>query len=495
MGNGGGAAANQRWRDAALIAVLLVALAALHLFDEKIRVAGGLGYDGGDWYGRWALDFPGQVLHKGLDSYYVQRWLPSAVVYYGLRQVGIVPTVASVIAGFAVLNFVCVAAAAVVWFLTANELRLEAPGRLLGFVALFGNYVVLKWSVYNPVMTDMPAYLSGLLMLLLFLKGRRLALAGVTLTAAFVWPTALAVGLCLLLFPRPRGAEPPILVGPRVPAVLVGLLCAAALIGLGFLVLVGYVIDFNAEPPITALLPVSVAISLAYLAVALYPLLRLRNLYLVAHWLRRVRTWDALLAAAVFLAVKGIQTLLSNGKSAYGLGHRLRFTLMTSVAKPGVFFLAAVVLYGPLVLAAAFLWRPICRLVHGQGVGLTLCAIAGVLLGLCSEERGVMNLYPMLVPFVLLAMQEARWPRASYWLLGVLTVISSKLWLPINVGPFTTSEPETYAGPKYFLTHGPWMGTAAYLVQGAIVIACAAALYLIVRRRPTADRAVTAPTP
>jgi hypothetical protein len=488
-------AARQGRRDAALIAVLLIVLAALHLFDEKIQIAGGLGYDGRDWYGRWALDFPGQVLNKGLDSYYVQRWLPSAVVYYGLRLVGVVPATASVIAGFAVLNLACVAAAAVVWFLTANELRLDTPARLLGFVALFGNYVTLKWSVYSPVMTDMPAYLSGLLMLLLFLKRWRVALAGVTLTAAFVWPTALAVGLCLLLFPRPRQADPPALVAPRLPAVLVGLPCATALGGLGFLVLVGYVIDFNAEPPLVPLLPVSAAVSVAYLAVALFPLLRLRQLYLAGYWIRRLLTWDALLAAAVFLAVKGIQFPLSNGKSAFDLGHRLRFTLMTSVAKPGVFFLAAVVLYGPLVLAAAFLWRPICRLIHAQGVGPTLCAVAGVLLGLCSEERGAMNLYPMLVPFVLLAMQGARWPRASYWLLGVLTVVSSKLWLPINSGPFTTSDPETYAGPKYFVTHGPWIGTPAYLLQGAAVIACAVALYLVVRRGPVPSRAVTAPTP
>jgi hypothetical protein len=495
MGNGGSAAAKQGWRDAALVAVFLVALAALHLFDEKIQIAGGLGYDGRDWYGRWAIDFPGQVLHKGLDSYYVQRWLPSAVVYYGLRLVGVVPATHSVIVGFAILNFVCVAAAAVVWLLIATELRLDTPGRLLGFVALFGNYVVLKWSVYSPVLTDTPAYLSGLVMLLLFLKGRRLALAGVTLIAAFVWPTALAVGLCLLLFPRTRGAEPPALVGPRGPAVLVSLLCVAALAGLVFLVLVGYVIDFTAEPPLVALLPLSAAVTLAYLAVALYPLLRLKQLYLVAYWLRRLRTWGALLAAAVLLAVKGIQFLLSNGKSAFDLGHRLRFTLMTSVAKPGIFFLAAIVLYGPLVLAAAFLWRPVCRLIHAQGVGLTLCAVAGVLLGLCSEERGVMNLYPMLVPFVLLAMQEARWPRASYWLLGVMTVVSSKLWLPINSGPYTTSEPNTFAGPKYFLTHGPWMNTPAYLVQGAVIIACAAALYLLVRGRPAPDRVTKAPVP
>jgi hypothetical protein len=482
MGHGSGAvaptaAAVRGWRDAALVAVLLVVLVALQLFDEKIQIRDGLGYDGGDHYGRWAIDFPGRVLDRGLDSYYVQRCLPSAVVYYGLRLAGVVPLPASAIAGFAVLNVVCVIAAAVVWFLIANELRLSRPGRVLGFVALFGNYVVLKWSVYSPVMTDMPAYLSGLLMLLFFLKRRRLALAGVTLAAAFVWPTAL------------------VLVGPRPPAVLIGLLCAAVLAGVAFLALVRYVIDFGAEPPLYALLPVSAAVSVAYLAVALYPLLRLQQLYLAGYWVRRLLTWDALLAAAVFLAAKGIQAGLSNGKASFDLGHRLRFTLMTSVAKPGVFFLAAVVLYGPLVLAAALLWRPICRLVHAQGAGLTLAAVLGVLVALCSEERGVMNLYPMLVPFVIAAMDEARWPRAAYWLLGVLTVVSSKIWLPINSGPFT-ADPATNPGQKYFLTHGPWMATPAYLLQGAAVVACALALFLVVRRSPEpGGEAVTAPAP
>jgi hypothetical protein len=494
--NGGAVAmgpAARRGREAALVAVLLAALVGLQLFDERIQVRDGLGYDGGDHYGRWAIDFPGRVLDRGLDSYYVQRCLPSAVVYYGLRLAGVVPSPASAVVGFAVLNVVCVLAAAVVWLRIAGELRLSRPGRALGFVALFGNYVVLKWSVYSPVMTDMPAYLSGLLMLLFFLKRQRLALAGVTLAAAFVWPTALAVGLLLLLFPRPRQAEPPALVGPRPPAVLIGLLCAAVLAGVGFLVLVRYVIDFDAEPPLYALLPVSAAVAVAYLAVALYPLLRLQNLYLAGHWLRWLPTWDALLAAVVFLAAKGIQARLSNGKVAFDLGHRLRFTLMTSVAKPGVFFLAAVVLYGPLVLAAVLLWRPVCRLVHAQGMGLTLAAVLGVLVALCSEERGVMNLYPMLVPFVIAAMDEARWPRAAYWLLGGLTLVSSKIWLPINSGPFT-ADPATDPGQKYFLTHGPWMATPAYLIQGAAVLAWAVALFLVVRRS-SGEKAVTVPAP
>ncbi len=132
------------------------------------------------------------------------------------------------------------------------------------------------------------------------------------------------------------------------------------------------------------------------------------------------------------------------------------------------------------MLAAAFLWRRVCRLTHERGVGLTLAAVMGVLLALCSEERGVMNLYPFLVTFVLAAMEEARWPRAAYWLLGGLTVVSSKLWLPINSGPFT-ADPATNPGQKYFLTHGPWMGTAAYLLQGAVVVACVGALYVIKR--------------
>ena len=64
------------------------------------------------------------------------------------------PAPATVVAGFAVLNVVCVVTAAVVWLLIAGEMRLGRPARLLGFAALFGNYVVLKWSVYSPVMTD-----------------------------------------------------------------------------------------------------------------------------------------------------------------------------------------------------------------------------------------------------------------------------------------------------------------------------------------------------
>jgi len=57
-----------------------------------------------------------------------------------------------------------------------------------------------------------------------------------------------------------------------------------------------------------------------------------------------------------------------------------------------------VVYFGPIILLAMFLWKPVCRLIHQDGIGLTLCAF--VLLGqsLCSESRGMINLSTALSP-------------------------------------------------------------------------------------------------
>src|SRR6266849_3846734 len=70
-----------------VLAALALALGCL-AFSEQVPVNGGFGWDGVA-YGGWARDFYNAVFVRGLNSYYIGRILPSAIVHYGLRALSL----------------------------------------------------------------------------------------------------------------------------------------------------------------------------------------------------------------------------------------------------------------------------------------------------------------------------------------------------------------------------------------------------------------------
>ena len=147
------------------------------------------------------------MLSRGIDPYYIQRFLPALVVHCGLVLCSAEFTDHNVIAGFVVLNAFCMLASLGVWRLIADELGLGIRGRCLSLLGIFVNYVFLKGSSFYPVLTDDTAFLIGLLQFLFYLKARTIALLLTSFLGAFIWPTAMPVGMILAIFPRQTEVE------------------------------------------------------------------------------------------------------------------------------------------------------------------------------------------------------------------------------------------------------------------------------------------------
>jgi hypothetical protein len=461
-------------RDLTLLLGLLIVLLATHLSCERIPVTDGFGYDSA--YGIWARSFPEYVFGNKVDDYYIRRILPSGLVYYSLCLLGAPLDNPHVILGFTVLNIFSITMTALVWFLVATELSLSLQTRWLGFIGLFGNYLVLKWSAYDPVMTDMPAYMIGMITVYCYLKRRPVALAVTTFIGAFIWPTVLPLGLLLLVFPRQRTA---LEAGPRrwpLPALLASLAAVAFLWYAQYLHDRRYEIPFGAAQPLESLWYPSLAIAVLYLLTGLLVLLRGGGALRPRVWWSHSSVQGAALAALVFAVTQFLYARFSSGPSGFNLLHRVDFTVFTAVAKPGVFYLAAVLFYGPLVLMALFAWRPMCRLIHREGPGVTGCALLGLLLSLCSEPRSLMNIVPLFVPFLAKAVDEQRWPPVTSVVYCGMSLLLSKFWLTINTGPFTGY---TFQFPDqgFWLSYGPWISPTLYYLQAAIVAGFVLVLY------------------
>lgn len=465
-----------------LVATTFVAALVNHLLSEKIAANHGLGWDGAG-YGAWAADFPGEVLTKGLDSYYISRILPSGFVYYALGLVGVERTTPHIIQTFGALNVVCLTLAAWIWILIARHLGLGLSGLALGYIGLFINFFVLKWSAYYPVLTDVPMYLISLCTLYFYLTRRTWALLATTGVGAFTWPTALPLNGLLLLFPREPASDTD---APSrhaaLPIVLASVPTVIVLFSFLRLVRQGWVIPMDVAQPIQATLVPSLLITLTCVFVGVWRLLDCRKLFEPSYWRRGLLARDFYLVLGALVVIKLAQYGLSARITSPGdEKFRLAFTVMTSVARPGAFLVAHAVFYGPIVLLVLVFWRPICRLIHAHGVGLTLAATLGVLLGLCSEPRSLINVLPLFLPFTVLAAGSLAQRASLVWAFAILALISSKVWLEINVVPLT-EDLSTYA--RLFLSYGPYIPTSLYFVQGVIVVLCALLIWVACRSRP-----------
>jgi hypothetical protein len=136
---------------------------------------------------------------------------------------------------------------------------------------------------------------------------------------------------------------------------------------------------------------------------------------------------------------------------------------VASVAKPAVSFVAHVIYFGPLVLLAAFLWRPVCRLIHEHGLGLTLVVAIGLAQSVDSESRHILYLIPLVFPFVVKAVDRLEWSVGRYGLVVVIAALFSKTWLTIS----GTFQDNTYLLPDqlYTMHLGPFMGNLMYLAH------------------------------
>lgn len=471
------APASERGTNLAIVLATLFLLTPLYLFSERITIGDGFGVDG-QAYGLWAQEFVEQVVHKKLHPYYVQRVLPSAVVAGVLGLLGCAPTNRHVITGFVLLNLAMLAVCAWGWCQVADELSISRRGKWLGAAALFVNAAVMKCYAYYPVLTDLTAYALGMLMLLCYLRGRSWSLYLLTLIGAFTWPTMVYCGAAMLLFPRRVVAQE-----PHASPTLRGLIAGAST----FVILASATLlrefdypDFLGHPggmPVEPLMPLSLAV------VALHWLFGSYFLFdggMLRSWRPWLRTASLTRCAAVvsLVGLRWLQTnMLSNRETGLGVMYRLGFTVFTSICKPAIFLVAHAVYYGPLILLALFLWKPVCRLLRRDGVGLTLCLCFLFAQSLCSESRGAINLYPILVAYTVKVTDLLPWRLSDYLGIGLISLAMSKVWLVINTGPFGTN-PLEFPRQKMMMNYGPWMSTGMWIVQGGAVVLCALIFYL-----------------
>lgn len=463
-----------------VFATLLISIFGF-LSGDKLKFNNGFGMDGYS-YASWAKGFYAHVFLEGLDFYYIQRILPSALVHYSLRLAHVPLTDENIIKAFGILNVLAITLSAFIWVRIANKLAISRQGKLFGFMALFLNFALIKWPSYYPVLTDVLGFFIGLLMIYFYLLGNRIGLFILMGLGAFVWPTLIYQGALLLMFPEDEVREKTCTSAPYRLNIFAG--AAVALGVLAALVWLALNTDLilTAIKPMTSLVHLSIAIAFLYLFFGLIILLDCDNLFNLRHLLSYLKRWTFFATIFFFFAVRWLQGWLANAPSPRSLNQELSVIAAAGIAKPAVFYVAHVMFFGPIVILALFFWKSASRIMHQHGLGLSLCLAFGLLLSLNSQSRQLFSFFPLLVTFVVKAMDGISWRPYDFFLFAFLSVLLSKVWLIIGGGPVEL-DPNRFSDQLFYMNTGPFMSDAMYSIQGAAVLIASVLLYLFWAKR------------
>jgi hypothetical protein len=481
------------WRThAALMAALVLAVCAVTLLGgERIGVNGGQGWDGMS-YTMWAQRFDSLVLHDGLTKFHSQRVLPSGVLFYVLRGLGVARTVPNVLTAFALLNTLLLAASAVLWAHLGDAMKWRRAATWAGFVALFGSFANLRHALYYPALTDPSAFALGLAMTWAYLTNRPIVLWLVAAIASLTWPALPPLALALLLFPRPGEPVQPEQRWQRlqqVTAAVVALALAAVFLLIARRYLLHPVPGVGDEKFAQWVRRDLLAITVPGLVVALaggwYVLLRQSRLWNVRGYvatLRGRRTLLAVVGAAAVLVLRGVwlAKVGTRGEGPTWAQFMCEHTL-SALRGPLWGLVHHVVYFGPIVLVAVLAWRPIAARGAEWGPAAVLALALVVAFAAGSNSRQWNHLVPFLVAATM-AVTDELWTARRVVLFTTITLAWSKLWLKIGY-----DKPEhwwEFPNQRYFMNHGPYANDTMWLVHLGAAAITGALLWLLLFRRP-----------
>ena len=478
-------------------ALLMVAGAGLAqaLWGSLISAGNGIGWDG-EAYARYAMDFGGQVLGGKVDAYRLQRVLPSGIVHLLLRAFSLPRDAPHVVSGFLALNLALLAASVPVWRSICRAAHVSDSGRWLGLLLLFVSFANLRMPYYYPVLTDTTAFALGGLLVYFHLVDSVPGMLVCLGLGAFTFPTFLIVGAPLVLFPRGSLGPPRPAGRARVWVVSFGI--AVYLAGL-LAVLPAMQNPPNGYRPWTERgLLVGLPLTLAYLIAAYASLFDHQALFDWRTYAARVRpprvlAWLALAAAAFGL----VAAFASSRRPPADVQRYVSSLLFLPVVQPAISLVAHTVYFGLLVPILVVNWTRASRKAHELGPGLVLFVTAFLALGLHSESRQLQHGLVAFTLLAVLAVEDVRWPSWAGWLLSVLALVGSKVWLDLNGTGFAVGDsPNSFPAQNFFGNLGPWMTDETYRIH-AVAVAGVALSVVALRffERPATEAEIAAARP
>jgi hypothetical protein len=484
--------------------VLFTSLAG-HLGGEHILAGDGLGLFDGVLYGNIAKDFYGVIFLQQIDSYRIQRILPSAVIHFLLRFFSIEPSTPNVIRAFEYLDTVLVSLSCITWFLISKKTNISQTGRFFGYIVLFLSFALTKWVTYYPVLTDISAFSISMGLLYFYLGSNTTGLWFLSVLGAFTWPTLLYQGIVFLLFPK-RNLSLGMNNGgvPHHTRILIALVGSFALFA-GILWALVFPPRFPV-PPIALLLPLSILITILFWGVGLANLLNCNKLFQIRNWASYLNLRKGLEVAVGLSLIWFIYSWLPSTPRDHSFA--LKNILISSVADPGKFLIVHTFVYGPVVFLTVRWWNKISAIAIQHGEGIIISTVMALFFLLGSESRQSITFFPLVVWLTAQCADSFNWSLKSSIGFGFFSLVFSQVWVSFNSEPMPITllrsttlgwllkniNLQTSPNLMYWLNQGPWVDHQEYFVQVCLVILSGVLFYLWVKPEPKITNSMLPPS-
>ncbi len=164
-----------------------------------------------------------------------------------------------------------------------------------------------------------------------------------------------------------------------------------------------------------------------------------------------------------------------NPSATLTFGRFIQTLFLYSIKQPFIFGLSHVLFFGPIVLFGFKQWKRVSAFINEYGAGLTLFAAASLFLGLNPQSRSVINCYPIVLPFIIKAVETMNLRTYKYYLIGAMTFLYSKLWLKFGERPLADEKFER----AFYSSIGHLMPHDLYIIQGILTLITGAIFYLL----------------
>lgn len=478
--------------------VIMLLISSWYIFfPDIIPINRGLGFEGAMFYEAVAKDFYRSVFINGINSYSIQRVLPFGLLHYVFRLTGVTFTASNMLRYFELYNILVAGLIIVYWHRTAQILKLNNAASWIGYMGLFFNFATLKYDTYVPFTYDRTALLVGMMSVYYHLAGRNGLLFITGLISLAVWPTAIFCNLVLLLIPSDTRLSTD---GNRIVSMLWALGCSVAFAGLCVYII--YVKQINmgymVAPVMTSLLPVSIVVISAYVAITQYQTARVLSAdgvgllkfagVLLSRRLSLI--YAATLIVAYLMLTKGLGT---QGNDHLNTNTFLVNVVFGAVARPLQALVSHSNYYGLPVVIAVVYWPQVGAAVRQLGLGIGGLFVLLLLLSVNSETRQMANLLPILTVVTARVAGSLKISNRSIFISLFICLLQSKFWLRINQFdptfgqlndqyPLGNSPGVEYVWNSpfqaYLMNIGPWTSHQFWLLQMFILLL----MVIIVRR-------------
>lgn len=438
------------------------------LYGEKIEVNKGLGWDG-KTYAAVASDFENFVSKGTLDRFYYKRIIPSVLVYYGHKALGIEFSIASVILGFSILNLILIMLGMFFWHKILGVFKISFKNRVIAFFGIFGTYAVVKVNFYYPILTDTTALFISLGMLYAYLRKSYWLVLLTAILGAFTFPTLFLMGAILLVFPKMKVEES----NSKEDHYLIRIFpWTIPFVYASFFIFLWLSGEFFSDNNLWLTL-LAVAANLVFLI-----------------WIGHQVKWSILIEA--FKKIEGKWLAISLGSFIvisllveffakwegqtvlYFLSHMTEKTCFA----PFHFLVAHAVYYGPIILLIVLFHQLFFRYLYQQTYGVWMVIFVYLCFTIDPSSRQLIAGLPFLVIVLVQALDSKKLGKWFYFAFVISALLFSRFWFTINTGEFT-GDPYQFPDQRYFMADGIYTNLNMFILQGFAVLILAGILFLL----------------